>query len=106
MGSCIRIDEEASKFKTTFQTEFSHNKITNTFNIYSATVSDMIEALELCDWTDKNNIIELKQLLRMYMDKNGCVEKYIILKYKDKVWQFNTFYNDSLDCYRIITIMN
>ena len=96
MGSCIRIDKEASKFKTTFQTTFSHNKITNIFNISSATAPDMIQALELCDWTDKNNIVELTHLLRLYMNKNGCIEKYIILKYKDKVWQFNTFYNDSL----------
>jgi len=106
MGSCTSTNLNTSKFNTSFQTKFSHNKMTNIFNISSATAPDMIQALELCDWTDKNNINELKHLLRLYMDKNGCIEKYIILKYKGKVWQFNTFYNDSIDCYRIITIIN
>jgi len=106
MGNCIQNELKSSKFTTRFQTKFSHDKFTNIFNISSATAPDMIQALEQCEWTDKNNIKELKHLLRLYMDKNGCIEKYIILKYKDKVWQFNTFYNDSIDCYRIITIMN
>ena len=65
MGSCIGIDEEDSKSKTTFENKFSHN----TFKKSSTTEQDMIEALVLCDWTDKNNIIELKHLLRLYEDK-------------------------------------
>lgn len=108
MGSCASCQsqkyEPLNYAKVTFQPTFSHPSAYPMMEITSATFTDLWTAMN--DWNMGNKEYEhLEKALHAYMKENTCIDKYIVVIYRNQAWQFRTVYNDSVEQYRVITIL-
>lgn len=111
MGACKSIPqstrerERALKYvKVAFQSTFSHPSVYPMMEIHSATFTDVWNAIN--EWNMGNKEYEhLQNVLQVYMKENTCIDKYIVVKFRNQAWQFQTVYNDSIEQYRVITIL-
>jgi len=89
---------------TRFQKSFTYPSAYPVLEITSATYTDLCAGVD--DWGMNNKESQhLKAVLRAYITANTCIDKYVVIIYKQQAWMFKTVYNDDKEQYRIITIM-
>jgi hypothetical protein len=111
MGSCKSVPQLSREkldllkhVKVSFQPTFSHPSVYPMLEIYSATFTDIWNAMN--DWNMGNKEYEhVENVLNTYMKENTCIDKYVVVIYRKQAWQFRTVQNDSVEQYRIITIL-
>lgn len=89
--------------KTSYLKTFAHPSVYPVIEIMSATYTDLSNGLN--DWGMNNKDAQhLKTVLRAYVTANACIDKYVVILYKNQAWMYKTLYNDEIDHYRVITI--
>jgi hypothetical protein len=90
--------------KASYQKEFTHPSAHPALEITSATYTDL--AAGLGEWGMSNKDSQhLKTVLRAYISRYTCIDKYVVIIYKNQAWMFKTVYNDEIEHYRVITIL-
>ena len=70
----------------------------------SATYTDL--AAGLGEWGMNNKDSEhLKTVLRAYISRHVCIDKYVVIIYKNQAWMYKTLYNNEIEQYCVITIL-